>query len=86
MPCPRCFLPKEDIPDLGMIRDDNKRESQARTDTHLRNGTLANARRRIYELGLAVKSAAVERLLSPFSWTPTSVRVAVRMVDGLLII
>jgi hypothetical protein len=57
-----------------MLRDDKKRETLARTDTHLRaTGFLKMARHRIYELGLAVKSAAVERLLSPFSWTPTSV-------------
>ncbi|KAJ7266787.1 hypothetical protein C8J57DRAFT_1510878 [Mycena rebaudengoi] len=62
MPCLRCFLPKEDIPDLGMIHDDNKRESQAWTDTHLRNGTLANARRRIYELGLTATTIPPSRL------------------------
>ncbi|KAJ7743218.1 hypothetical protein B0H16DRAFT_1223938, partial [Mycena metata] len=55
-PCPRCYLPKEDIPDLGTVRDRKKRETLARTDEHIKNGTITRIRDWIYKLGRNVKS------------------------------
>ncbi|KAJ6484247.1 hypothetical protein C8R45DRAFT_1215019 [Mycena sanguinolenta] len=71
-PCPRCYLPKEDIPDLGTVRDDKKRETLARTDEHVHNGTIARIRNWIYTLGRNVKSTTFDFWLLARSWTPTS--------------
>ncbi|KAJ7053136.1 hypothetical protein C8F01DRAFT_1375308 [Mycena amicta] len=71
-PCPRCFLPKEQIPDIGMELDKKRREKLARTDNDHRRSRIATVRKWIYEWGYKIKSAAVERFLSPFSEVPTS--------------
>ncbi|KAJ6559288.1 hypothetical protein B0H10DRAFT_2240500 [Mycena sp. CBHHK59/15] len=39
-PCPRCFLPKEQIPELGTVLDDKRREKLARTDNAIRRGMV----------------------------------------------
>ncbi|KAJ7117673.1 hypothetical protein C8R44DRAFT_578842, partial [Mycena epipterygia] len=70
-PCPRCFLPKEQIPDLGTVLDGKKREKLARPDDAIRWGRIDRIRTWIYEWGYAIKSAAVERYLQPLSETPT---------------
>ncbi|KAJ7679628.1 hypothetical protein B0H17DRAFT_944104, partial [Mycena rosella] len=67
-PCPRCYLPKEDIPELGTVRDDKKRETLARTDEHIQKGTI---RRKIYMLGRVVNSTTFDYYLLARSWTPT---------------
>ncbi|KAJ6632057.1 hypothetical protein B0H10DRAFT_1667507, partial [Mycena sp. CBHHK59/15] len=59
-PCPPCFLPKEQIPKLGTVLDDKRREKLARTDNAIRRGMVEHVRSWIYEWGYAVKSAAVE--------------------------
>ncbi|KAJ6605147.1 hypothetical protein B0H10DRAFT_1886664, partial [Mycena sp. CBHHK59/15] len=71
-PCPRCYLPKEDIPELGTVRDDKKRETLARTDDHVQDGTLGRIRRWIFQLGHKVKSTTFDYYLLARSWTPTS--------------
>lgn len=73
-PCPRCLIPKAKIPEVGMKRDDSRRESAQRVaDTGLFS-KIKKARSWIYNEGLGVKAAAVERLLSPTSLVPTTVR------------
>ncbi|KAJ7673060.1 hypothetical protein DFH06DRAFT_53284 [Mycena polygramma] len=71
-PCPRCYLPKEDIPDLGMVRDEKKRETLARTDAHVQNGPITRIRNWIYQQGRKVKSTTFDSYLLARSWTPTS--------------
>ncbi|KAJ7097121.1 hypothetical protein B0H15DRAFT_920861 [Mycena belliarum] len=70
-PCPRCLLPKEQIRDVGTVLDTTKREKLARVDDSIRRGRIDRVRTWIYERGYAIKSAAVERYLQPFSETPT---------------
>ncbi|KAJ7687114.1 hypothetical protein B0H17DRAFT_1203783 [Mycena rosella] len=70
-PCPRCYLPKEDIPELGTVRDDKKRETLARTDEHIQKGTIRRIRDKIYMLGRVVNSTTFDYYLLARSWTPT---------------
>jgi hypothetical protein len=73
-PCPRCLVPKGKIPDVGTALDERRREKLRRVDNYNRNWNVSLAREFIYEKGLGVKSAAVERLLAEESNTPTKVR------------
>jgi hypothetical protein len=69
-PCPRCLIPKADIHKLGQATDFASRIKKARTYI---GDVICNARNWIYEGGLGIASAAVERVLKPESWTPTLV-------------
>ena len=72
-PCPRCGLPKEQIPQVGTIPDDNRRSRLKRAHgTHFTWG-IRTARDGIYRFGKTVKSKFVEDILSPLSYVPTSV-------------
>ncbi|KAF7359981.1 hypothetical protein MVEN_00725000 [Mycena venus] len=71
-PCPRCYILKEDIPDLGTVRDVKKRETLARTDEHVRDGTITRIRNWIFKFGRNVKSTTFDYFLLARSWTPTS--------------
>ncbi|KAJ7799440.1 hypothetical protein B0H14DRAFT_3491588 [Mycena olivaceomarginata] len=71
-PCPRCYLPKEKIEDLGTARDEKKRETLARTDEHVCNGTIRRIQDWIYTRGRTVTSSTFDFFLLARSWTPTS--------------
>ncbi|KAI0069589.1 hypothetical protein K474DRAFT_1610237 [Panus rudis PR-1116 ss-1] len=71
-PCPRCTIPKEKIPELGMKRDDTRRVKQGRTHDHQYKYDIEHARKKIYEGGVGVKSKYVEDVLSKESYVPTS--------------
>ncbi|KAI0069257.1 hypothetical protein BV25DRAFT_1867060 [Artomyces pyxidatus] len=70
-PCPRCTIPKADIPELGMLRDESRRVKHARTDDETFQRKAALASDAVYRLGKGVKSVPVERLVSPESYVPT---------------
>lgn len=71
-PCPRCLIPKDRIQNMGRPQDRLQRETLERNDE--KRGAMVNAARSlIYEKDFAVGSAAVERILKPQSWVPTSV-------------
>ncbi len=72
-PCPRCLIPKETIPEVGTKNDDRRRERDRRVANDKLFSDIKLARTWIYNEGLLVKSAAVERLLSPKSLVPTLV-------------
>ena len=72
-PCPRCLIPKEKIPEVGTKNDDRRRERDQRVANDNLFSDIKLARTWIYNEGLLVKSAAVERLLSPTSLVPTLV-------------
>lgn len=69
-PCPRCFVEKLEIHKLGQVRDMEGHFSWMRSYI---GDIIKRARTFIYELGLNVAGAAVERLLSAQSWVPTVV-------------
>ncbi|KAK7022667.1 hypothetical protein R3P38DRAFT_3196064 [Favolaschia claudopus] len=70
-PCPRCKIPKDKISGLGTKNDDKARTRDERKDDTSYRAKIASARRHIYELGKGIKSAVVERILSPQSLVPT---------------
>ncbi|KAF7349533.1 hypothetical protein MSAN_01743700 [Mycena sanguinolenta] len=71
-PCPRCYLRKEDIPNLGTVQDKRKREKLGRTDEHIKKGFVTRVRDWIFKLGRSVKSKTFDYFLLERSWTPTS--------------
>ncbi|KAK7020396.1 hypothetical protein R3P38DRAFT_3549619 [Favolaschia claudopus] len=70
-PCPRCKISKDKISGLGTKNDDKARTRDERKDDTSYRAKIASARRHIYELGKGIKSAVVERILSPQSLVPT---------------
>ncbi|KAH9919802.1 uncharacterized protein B0H18DRAFT_936945 [Fomitopsis serialis] len=85
-PCPRCYVPQADIFKMGQKRD-LARRSESRLG-FLRNWSeglrarIMKARDLIYNSGLGVVSAAVERVLKPWSLVPTLNAFAARLGDG----
>lgn len=72
-PCPRCELPKDQIPQVGTIPDDNRRVRLKRTNGTQFSRNIQNAREAIYQYGKTIKSKVVEDILFPLSYVPTSV-------------
>ncbi|KAI0073432.1 hypothetical protein K474DRAFT_1603363 [Panus rudis PR-1116 ss-1] len=70
-PCPRCTISIEQILEMGMKRDDTRREKQARQDDHTFRWDANRAHEHIYENGRGVKSTVVENLLGKKSYVPT---------------
>ncbi|KAI0070884.1 hypothetical protein K474DRAFT_1687288 [Panus rudis PR-1116 ss-1] len=70
-PCPRCTISIDQILEMGMKRDDTRREKQARQDDHTFRWDANRAHEHIYENGRGVKSTVVENLLGKKSYVPT---------------
>jgi len=77
-PCPRCLIHKGDIDKIGQKVDSRNRLTKARQYV---GDIIQSARRFIYQLGLNVDDAAVERLLHKHSWVPTCVRLSALWCD-----
>lgn len=75
-PCPRCFIPRERIHNLGQTLDRRRRSTLQRKGDEALKSRIHKARDFIYspQKNHAVNSDAVENLLKPFSLVPTSVR------------
>ena len=69
-PCPRCLVPKRKLDQLGTLADTSNRISKARKYD---GEAVHEARRSIYELGMAINGAAVQRELKATSAIPTLV-------------
>ncbi|KAK7021661.1 GLOBIN domain-containing protein, partial [Favolaschia claudopus] len=69
-PCPRCFITKDQIADMGS-KADMRRRKNLRTDDSLWRGIIERVRGWIFGRGYRVNAAAVDRLLSGQSWVPT---------------
>ncbi|KAK7685095.1 hypothetical protein QCA50_011932 [Cerrena zonata] len=71
-PCPRCTVTKDRIKDIGTANDFARRVNlQRESDTTFLNN-VKRARTAIYERGKGIKSAAVEAILAPRSYVPTT--------------
>ena len=79
-PCPRCELPKAQVPQFGTIPDANRRVRLKRTNGIGLRWRIKAARDAIYRYGKSVKSKAVEDLLSPLSYVPTSVSIHAALI------
>ncbi|KAJ7101024.1 hypothetical protein C8R43DRAFT_1048129 [Mycena crocata] len=71
-PCPRCLVTKDQLDQLGTVRDDKNRVSHARVDDEHRQSLIERARGWIYRKAKVIKSKWVEDALSPLSWVPTT--------------
>ncbi|KAJ7155302.1 hypothetical protein C8R46DRAFT_1296775 [Mycena filopes] len=69
-PCPRCFVQKDQISEMGTKADMNRRKT-IREDTGWWRRKIDHVRTFIYEKGFLVAGAAVNRNLKPQSWVPT---------------
>ena len=67
-PCPRCTVPRSQIPDLGTRNDMARRQNLARISDHVLDSKVKRARTAIYERGKGVKSTAVEDQLASDSY------------------
>jgi hypothetical protein len=72
-PCPRCFIRKSEIPQLGSSRDDTRREMR-RYDNDFYQSRVTRARTAIFQRGEPITGAAVERAVGRLSYTTTRVR------------
>ncbi|KII83957.1 hypothetical protein PLICRDRAFT_46731 [Plicaturopsis crispa FD-325 SS-3] len=68
-PCPRCLVLKVDIDKMGLTSDMRTRTAKLRGYFAEK---VALAREFVYNRGIAVTGAAVERILKPFSLVPTT--------------
>jgi hypothetical protein len=71
-PCPRCLVPKRKLDQLGVSVDTRNRISKARKYD---GDSVREARKSIYEFGMAINSAAVQRELKETSAIPTLVSI-----------
>ncbi len=71
-PCPRCLVPKRKLDQLGVFADTRNQMSKARKYDE---ESVCKARRLIYEHGIAINGAAVQRELKATSSVPTSVSI-----------
>ncbi|KAK7013429.1 GLOBIN domain-containing protein [Favolaschia claudopus] len=69
-PCPRCFVDKDQISQMG-TKVDMRRRQNIREDTPWYRKTIETARRWIFERGYLVAGAAINRMLKPTSLVPT---------------
>jgi hypothetical protein len=73
-PCPRCFIEKAQIPEMG-TKADMRRRQKIRQDTSGWRNKIERVRSWIFEKGYLIAGAAVNRVLKPQSWVPTRVSV-----------
>jgi hypothetical protein len=71
-PCPRCLVPKRKLDQLGILADTRNRFSKARKYD---GDSVREARRSIYELGMGINGAAIQRELKATSAVPTLVSI-----------
>ncbi|KAG2346000.1 hypothetical protein BDR05DRAFT_974834 [Suillus weaverae] len=70
-PCLRCLIPMGRLQSLGMICDRQQCATVVRSDAS-RSQLVVTARDIIYKKNYGVNSVAVESLLKPHSWVPSS--------------
>jgi hypothetical protein len=72
-----------EVQNLGTSYDRKQRAILARSDAS-RSKLVATARGFIYNMNRGVDSTAVESLLKPHSWVPTSVSMIINFLFSLL--
>lgn len=72
-PCPRCLIPKDQIPGLGTELDIDWRTQQVQTDDAAHQLKVKEARNIIYNKGYVVNSSKIDELLKAESYVPTEV-------------
>lgn len=72
-PCPMCTIRMEDVPELGTVQDDVRRE-HVRIDSEAHQKRIEKAREGIFKKGWAVNSKKVAALSGAHSGVPVRVR------------
>jgi hypothetical protein len=72
-PCPRCFIQKDQIPQIGTLNDDRWR-ARRRQDNKVYQSRVNHARSSVFDDELALTAQAVERVIGPLGYTTTRVR------------
>jgi hypothetical protein len=85
-PCPRCLVLKSRIPMIGTKTDSKQRISLARIDSEDSREKVELARKSMFEEGVNITSATIERLLQPTSLVATRVLLAIFFFHLLLLI
>ena len=73
-PCVRCLVTKDEIHQLGLVRDFQVRTERLRLDDSHRQREVQQARKALYSGKCGVGSKAIEDLLAKKSQVPTQVR------------
>ncbi|KAK7063419.1 GLOBIN domain-containing protein, partial [Favolaschia claudopus] len=81
-PCPRCFVTKDAIHQMGTVHDMQRRK-KIRIDSAYRRQIVDTARRWIFEKGYIIGGAGVNRILKPHSLVPTRNAFSVLAKNGL---
>ncbi|KAK6985044.1 GLOBIN domain-containing protein [Favolaschia claudopus] len=81
-PCPRCFVTKDVIHQMGTVQDMQRRK-KIRIDSAYRRQIVDTARRWIFEKGYIIGGAGVNRILKPHSLVPTRNTFSVLAKNGL---
>ncbi|KZT31281.1 hypothetical protein SISSUDRAFT_995334 [Sistotremastrum suecicum HHB10207 ss-3] len=71
-PCPRCFVKKKDIGNIGLPEDLRVRNEHLRKAGALYRSRISQSRTAIYSQGKGLTSKAVDDLLKEFSEVPTT--------------
>jgi hypothetical protein len=79
-PCPRCYMKKQDMFQMGSITDMAARLAKIRIDSDWLQDNIDKARHKIYKGGLAIANPTVESLLKPWGLTP--IKVCLLIADG----
>ncbi|KAI0715445.1 hypothetical protein C8T65DRAFT_573153 [Cerioporus squamosus] len=69
-PCPRCYIDKEKVPEMGVLNDLHRR-NKVRGDTADIQARIKLARKWLFEDGVPLTSVWLKRTLEPMSLTPT---------------
>lgn len=72
-PCPRCYVLKDKVSDMGKKLDINNRVRNVRVDSEDLQDDIACARKWLFELGLPINNSHMKKLLGPCSLTPVQV-------------
>jgi hypothetical protein len=74
-PCPRCFVKKDQIGEMGTKLDARQCEDEC-VDNDARRKKIETTRGWIFEKGYSLASKAMQYLLAPTSLVPTWVRIS----------
>ncbi|KZT36764.1 hypothetical protein SISSUDRAFT_988644 [Sistotremastrum suecicum HHB10207 ss-3] len=80
-PCPRCFIKKSEIRNLGTKRDQRMRLQRRRKDNSWRRVMIESVRRNLYIFGKAIAGQFVNKRLDEFSMTPNENALSQRLQE-----
>src|SRR5882757_7027046 len=69
-PCPRCLIKKIDTIKMGTQLDMRNHYANIRVDDHIRQITVKNARRLVFEQGTPLNSVHLKAVLGKYSGIP----------------